>query len=207
MEKISILNQSGKQVGELKLNKDIFSGPVNKTVLADSVKAYLNNQRHGTSDTKVRSEVRGGGRKPWKQKGTGSARVGSIRSPLWRGGAIIFGPHPRSLSYQLPKKVKKIAIKSALTDKLISGKIKVLDDIVFEQPKTKSGLGLLKALNVSGKILLILADKTENVVKSMQNISGVNIIYTNSISVYSLVNCDEIVTTAKALKNIEELLG
>ena len=105
------------------------------------------------------------------------------------------------------EQVKKIAIKSALTDKLISGKIKVLDDIVFEHPKTKSGLELLKALNISGKILLILPDRAENIVKSMQNISGVNIIYTNSISVYPLMDCDEIVTTAKALKNIEELLG
>ena len=207
MEKINIVNQSGKQVGELELSKDVFSGPVNKTVLADSVKAYLNNKRRGTAGTKERAEVRGGGRKPYKQKGTGSARAGSIRSPLWRGGAVIFGPHPRSWSYQLPKKVKKIAIRSALTDKLINGKIKVLDDIAFEQPKTKSGLELLKTLNISGKILLILSDRTANVIKSMQNISGVNIIYTNSISVYPLVNCDEIVTTAKALKNIEELLG
>lgn len=207
MEKISILNQSGKQVGEVKFNKDIFNGPVNKTVLADSVKAYLNNKRRGTSDTKERGEVRGGGRKPWKQKGTGSARVGSIRSPLWRGGAIIFGPSPRSWSYQLPKKVKKIAVKSALTDKILNGKMKVLDDIIFEHPKTKLGLELLKSLNVAGKILLILSDRAENVVKSMSNISNVNIIYTDSISVYPLMDCDEIITTAKALKNIEELLG
>jgi large subunit ribosomal protein L4 len=207
MEKINILNQSGKQVGELKLNKDIFSGPVNKTVLADSVKAQLNNLRHGTSDTKERGDVRGGGRKPWKQKGTGSARVGSIRSPLWRGGAIIFGPHPRSWSYQLPKKVKKIAIKSALTDKLLSGKIKVLDDIIFEKPKTKLGLELLKNLNVSGKTLLILSERTENIIKSMRNINRVTIIFTNSISVYPLMDCDEIIITAKALENIEELLG
>lgn len=207
MEKINIINQSGEQVGEIKLNKDIFSGPVNKTVLADSVKAHLNNLRRGTSATKERGDVRGGGRKPWKQKGTGSARVGSIRSPLWRGGAIIFGPRPRSWSYQLPKKVKKIAIKSALTDKLLNGKIKVLDDINFEQPKTKLGLELLKNINASGKTLIILSEKTENIIKSMRNIDRVNIIFTNSISVYPLMNCDEIVMTAKALKNIEELLG
>ncbi|MEW6088517.1 MAG: 50S ribosomal protein L4 [bacterium] len=206
MEKINILNQSGKQVGELKLKEDVFTGNVNRAVLADSVRAHLNNRRRGTSSTKERGAVSGGGLKPWKQKGTGRARVGSIRSPLWRGGAIIFGPHPRSWSFQLPRKVKKIAIKSALTDKFISDKIKVLDDINFESSKTKLGLELLKNLNVSGKILFILPDRNGSVVKSLRNIRGVNIIFTDSISVYDILGCDEIITTAKALKKIEELL-
>ncbi|MFH1287921.1 MAG: 50S ribosomal protein L4 [bacterium] len=204
---INILNQEGKQVRELELNEKIFSGPVNKKVLADSVKAYLNNIRRGTSNTKERGAVRGGGVKPWKQKGTGRARVGSIRSPLWRGGAIIFGPHPRSWSYQLPKKVKKLAIKSALTDKLIHDKIKVLDDIKFESPKTKLGVELLKNLGVSGKVLFLLPERTGNIVKCVRNIKKINMIFTDSISVYPIVACDEIITTVKALKNIEELLG
>lgn len=208
---IDVLNQNGKQAGKLELSEKVFSCPVNKRVLADSVKAYLNNIRRGTSNTKERGDVRGGGAKPWKQKGTGRARVGSIRSPLWRGGAVIFGPHPRSWSYQLPKKVKKLAIKSALTDKLINDKIKVLDDINFEQPKTKLGLEFLKNLSVSGRILFILSDRlsgrTENIVKCVRNISKVNIIFADSVSVYPLLDCDGIVTTVKALKNIEELLG
>lgn len=207
MEKINILDQNGKQVGELELNKNIFSGIVNKTALADSVLAHLSNMRRGTSSTKVRGEVRGGGRKPWRQKGTGRARAGSSRSPLWRGGAVVFGPQPRSWSYQLPKKVKKLAIKSALNDKFKNGKIKVLDDINFENPKTKSGLELLKNINVSGKILFILSDKNVNTVKSLCNISKVRIISSNSVSVYSLVECDEIVITAGAMKNMEEILG
>lgn len=203
---IDILNQQGQQVGKLELDEKVFSGPVNKRVLADSVKAYLNNKRRGTSNTKERGDVRGGGVKPWRQKGTGRARVGSIRSPLWRGGAVIFGPHPRSWSYELPKKVKKLAIKSALTDKLISGRIKVLDNMGFEHPKTKFGLELLKRLGISGKVLFILSRRTGNAVKSVRNIKGVNIIFTDSVSVYPLLDCDEIVTTREALKNIEELL-
>lgn len=203
---INILNQQGQQVGKLELDEKIFSSPVNKRVLADSVKAYLNNKRRGTSNTKERGDVRGGGVKPWRQKGTGRARVGSIRSPLWRGGAVIFGPHPRSWSYELPKKVKKLAIKSALTDKLISGKMKVLDNIDLEHPKTKLGLELLKRLGISGKVLFILSRRTGNAVKSVRNIKGVNVIFTDSVSVYPLLDCDEIVTTEEALKNIEELL-
>ncbi len=191
----------------MELNEKIFSGPVNKRVLADSVRAYLNNKRRGTSNTKERGDVSGGGAKPWKQKGTGRARVGSIRSPLWRGGAIIFGPHPRSWSYQLPKKIKRLALKSALTDKLINDRIRVLDNISFENPKTKLGLELLKNLNISGKTLLILSERDGNVVKSMRNIDNVNIIFTNSISAYHILDCDEIITTAKAMKNIEELLA
>lgn len=203
---IDILNQQGQQVGKLELDEKIFSGPVNKRILADSVKAYLNNRRRGTADTKERGDVRGGGAKPWKQKGTGRARVGSIRSPLWRGGAVIFGPHPRSWSYELPKKVKKLAIKSALTDKLINGKIKVLDNMSLEHPKTKLGLELLKRLGISGKVLFILSDRAGNAVKSVRNIKGVNIVFTDSVSVYPLLDCDEIITTGEALKNIEGLL-
>lgn len=203
---INILNQEGQQVGKLELNEKIFSGPVNRKVLADSVKAYLNNKRRGTANTKERGDVRGGGAKPWKQKGTGRARVGSIRSPLWRGGAVIFGPHPRSWSYELPKKVRRLAIKSALTDKLINDKIKVLDNISLEHPKTKLGLELLKRLGISGKALFILSDRTGNIVKSMRNIKRVNIIFTDSISVYPLMDCDEIIMTTEVLKKIEELL-
>jgi len=149
MPRVSLYNVNGDQLGEVELNNEVFGVPVNSFVLHDVVVKHLAGRRRGTSDTKTRGEVSGGGRKPWRQKGTGRARHGSIRSPLWRGGGIIFGPHPRDYSYTIPKKVRRLAIKSALSSKVEGGKILVLDELKLERPKTREMLDILDNLKVT----------------------------------------------------------
>ncbi len=206
MPNVAIYNVQGQQVGEIDLNDNIFAAKVNVAAMHQVVVNHLANLRRGTSSTKSRGEVSGGGKKPWRQKGTGRARVGSIRSPLWRGGAITFGPKPRDYSYRLPRKLKRVALKSAFTTKVNEEKLIVLDELSFEQPKTKEMVNVLEALkSANDKTLVVIAKSDENVVKSARNIKGVKVINTDSINTYDILNHEKLIMTKDAVARIEEV--
>jgi len=172
----------------------------------DAVVAHLARRGRGTHDTKTRGEVSGSGRKPWRQKGTGRARAGSRRSPLWRGGGVVFGPHPRDYGYKLPKKVRRLALKSALSSKVEAGEIKVLDQLTIDQPKTKEMVQVLKNLDIDNKALVVTAGADQNVYKSARNIPGVKSLPANSLNVYDLLAFGTLVITKDAVNTVEEVL-
>jgi len=203
--KLDVLNVSGQKVGEIELRDDIFGIEVNQHVLYEAVKNYLANQRQGTHSAKTRAEVRGGGRKPWRQKGTGRARQGSIRAPQWIGGGVVFPPKPRDYSYKLPKKVKRLAMKSALSSKVQNNEIIVLDELTMNAPKTKDMVNILKNINAAKKALIVLRDKDENVIKSTRNIEGAKATIVNNLNVYEILKYDSFVVTKDALSMIEEV--
>ena len=205
MPKVALYDVSGAQIGELELNDNIFGIEPNQAVLYDFVKMQLSNKRVGTASSKTRAEVRGGGKKPWRQKGTGRARVGSTRNPIWKGGGIAFGPKPRDYSYKLPKKVRRLAMKSALSSKVLNNEIIVVDELVFDEPKTKSMIQTLDALNAAYKTLLVTSDADENVVKSARNIPGVKHLRADLINVYDLLNYDTLLITKDAVAKVEEV--
>lgn len=205
MPNVALYSISGKQVGEIELNENIFGADVNVEAMHQVVKMYLANQRQGTQSTLTRAEVRGGGRKPWRQKGTGRARHGSIRSPQWKKGGIVFAPKPRSYRYTVPKKIKRIAMKSALSSKLNDNNIVVIEELSFDAPKTKQVVSLLENLNVDSKTLIVLADNNQNVVKSARNIEGVKTTFVNTLNVYDILNYDKFVITKDAVKKVEEV--
>ncbi|WP_453992433.1 50S ribosomal protein L4 [Bacillus nitroreducens] len=207
MPKVSLYNQTGSTIGEIELNDSVFGIEPNKTVLFDAVIMQRASLRQGTHKTKIRSEVAGGGRKPWRQKGTGRARQGSIRSPQWRGGGTVFGPTPRSYSYKLPKKVRRLAIKSALSTKVLEENILVLDNLVLETPKTKDMVAVLKGLNVERKALIVTADTNEAVELSARNIPGVTVVAANGVSVLDVLSHDKLVMTKAAVEKVEEVLA
>ena len=207
MTKVSVLSQTGASVGEIELNDAIFGIEPNEAVLFDAVVAQRASLRQGNHKVKIRSEVAGGGRKPWRQKGTGRARQGSIRSPQWRGGGVVFGPTPRSYSFKLPKKVRRLALKSALSAKVLEQKVVVLDALTFEAPKTKAFVEVLKALSIESKALFVTAELEENVVKSASNIQGVTVVSATGINVLDLVGHDTVVFTKAAVEKVEEVLG
>jgi large subunit ribosomal protein L4 len=207
MPKVTLFNQTGSQVGEVELNDSIFGIEPNNHVLFEAVVAQRASLRQGTHKTKIRSEVAGGGRKPWRQKGTGRARQGSIRSPQWRGGGTVFGPVPRSYSYKLPKKVRRLAIKSALSSKVLEEKIFVLESLAFETPKTKDFKGFLKGLSVDSKALIVTADLDENVALSARNIPGVTVVTANGINVLDVLGHDKLIMTKAAVEKVEEVLA
>ena len=207
MPKVSLYNQTGSAVGEIELNDSVFGVEPNKQVLFDAVIMQRASLRQGTHKTKIRSEVAGGGRKPWRQKGTGRARQGSIRSPQWRGGGTVFGPTPRSYSYKLPKKVRRLAIKSALSTKVLEENILVLDNLVLETPKTKEMVAVLKGLNVDRKALIVTADANEAVELSARNIPGVTVVVANGVNVLDVLNHDKLVITKAAVEKVEEVLA
>ncbi|EPZ61392.1 50S ribosomal protein L4 [[Clostridium] sordellii ATCC 9714] len=188
MPKLNILNVNGQNVGEIELAEAIFGVEVNEHVLYEVVKNQLANKRQGTQSAKTRAEVRGGGRKPWKQKGTGRARQGSIRAVQWVGGGVAFAPKPRDYRYTLPKKVRRLAMKSALSSKVQNNEIIVLDALTMEAPKTKEFAQILKNINASKKALVVTAEKNENVVKSARNIEGVQAATVNTINVYDILS-------------------
>ena len=200
-------NTDGDQVGEIELNDNIFGIPVHRSVLHDAVVAHLAGQRKGTHDTKTRSDVSGGGRKPWRQKGTGRARQGTIRSPIWRGGGTVFGPHPRDYSLRLPKKVKRLALKSALSSKVEMGSMIVLDQLKLEQPKTKDIVRILQNLKVDNKALVVIDNRDDNVVKSARNIAGVKPVAVNWLNVYDLLAHNTLIITKDAISKVEEVLA
>jgi large subunit ribosomal protein L4 len=208
MPMVPLYNVSGEQIGEIELNESVFGIDVHQSVLHDAVVAYLANQRQGTHDTKTRGEVRGGGRKPWRQKGTGRARAGSSSSPIWKGGGIVFGPHPRDYSIRLPKKVRRLAIKSALSSKVESGSIIVLDQLSLEIPKTKEMIRILDNIKASGsKALLVTAAVDENVIKSSRNIDGVKSTTASFLNVYDIMAHQTLVITRDAVTKVEEVLA
>lgn len=207
MPKVALYNISGEQVGELELSEAVFGIEPNKHVLHDAVVMQQASLRQGTHKVKGRSEVRGGGRKPWKQKGTGRARQGSIRSPQWKGGGIVFGPTPRSYAYKLPKKVRRLAIKSALSSKVIENGIIVLDQLQISQPKTKEIVALLKNLNVDRKALVVAPEFDENVALSARNIPGVKFVTAEGINVLDVLVHDKLIITKEAVQKVEEVLA
>ncbi len=200
-----VYNTNGEQVGEVELNEELFNAPVNEAVLHEVIKNYLANQRQGTHATKTRAMVRGGGRKPWRQKGTGRARQGSIRSPQWIKGGIVFGPHPRSYRYNLPKSLKRVAMKSALSSKYKENKIIVLEDLNLDKPKAKEIIKLLNNLKVDSKTLIVLSHNRENVYKSSRNIPGVETTYIGLMNVHDIMTHDTFIITKDAVDKMEEV--
>ena len=207
MTKVSVLSQTGASVGEIELNDAIFGIEPNEAVLFDAVIAQRASLRQGNHKVKNRSEVAGGGRKPWRQKGTGRARQGSIRSPQWRGGGVVFGPTPRSYSFKLPKKVRRLALKSALSAKVLEQNFLVLDALTLDAPKTKDFKAVLAALEINKKALFVTAEVNENVVLSARNISGVTVVTAEGINVLDLLGHDKVVFTKAAVEKVEEVLG
>jgi len=207
MTKVNVLSQTGSSVGEIELNDAIFGIEPNEAVLFDAVVAQRASLRQGNHKVKNRSEVAGGGRKPWRQKGTGRARQGSIRSPQWRGGGIVFGPTPRSYSYKLPKKVRRLALKSALSTKVAETNFLVLDALKLDAPKTKDFAKVLSDLSIESKALFVTADLDETVALSARNIPGVTVLTANGINVLDLLGHEKVVFTKSAVEKVEEVLG
>ncbi|MGE5396469.1 MAG: 50S ribosomal protein L4 [Chitinophagales bacterium] len=207
MPKVAVYNMDGVQVGEIELSDEIFGITPNQAVVSMVVKAQLANYRAGTASTKTRGQVRGGGRKPWRQKGTGRARAGSRRSPVWRGGGIIFGPQPRDFSVKLPRKVRRLALKSVLSDKAQNESIIVVDQLVFDEPKTKKMVEILGALQVKDKALVVTADGDANVVKSARNIPGIKPVRADFMSVYDVLAHKTLVITKDAVARVEGVLS
>jgi large subunit ribosomal protein L4 len=204
MPKVDVYNINGEVVGDMEISEDIFGTKINKDAMHRVVLNILSNKRQGTQSTKTKSEVRGGGRKPWKQKGTGRARQGSIRSAQWIKGGIVLGPKPRSYRYSLPKTLRRVALKSALSSKVSTNSFKVLDKLEFQEIKTKRMVEVLNNLKL-GKTLFVTAEASENVVKSARNIEGVKTAAVNTINVYDLLNCENLVITQDAVKKVEEV--
>ncbi|BCB01988.1 50S ribosomal protein L4 [Bacillus sp. KH172YL63] len=207
MPKVALFNQSGSKVGDIELKDTVFGIEPNKHVLFEAVLMQRASLRQGNHKVKNRSEVRGGGRKPWRQKGTGRARQGSIRSPQWRGGGTVFGPVPRSYSYKLPKKVRRLAIKSALSSKVVEENILVLEALSFDAPKTKEFANVLKGLSVNAKTLVVTDGLDENVALSARNIPGVTVVSAEGISVLDVLGHDKLVMTKSAVEKVEEVLA
>jgi len=203
MTKIALYKMSGEQAGEIDLNDDVFNIEVNEHVMYEAVKTYMANQRQGNQSAKTRSEVRGGGRKPWRQKGTGRARAGTIRSPLWKGGGVIFAPKQRDYSKKLPKKIKRLAMKSALSSKVLNDEMVVMEDLKFEDIKTKKMVEVLQNLKVDKKALIVTDDK--NIYYSARNIKGIKTANINTLNVYDLLNYNKFIITKDALKKVEEV--
>ncbi|WP_213818330.1 50S ribosomal protein L4 [Garciella nitratireducens] len=205
MPKVDLLNIAGERVGEIELKDEVFGIEPNVPVLHQVVKAQLANKRQGTQSAKTRSEVRGGGRKPWRQKGTGRARQGSIRAPQWIKGGVVFAPKPRDYRQVIPKKVKRLAIKSALSSKVLDNEIIVLDQLSLEVPKTREMVSILNNIHAGGKALIVLAEKNENVEKSVRNIPNVQTLLVNTLNVYDVLKYDKLVLTKDAVALIEEV--
>lgn len=207
MPKVALFNQTGSQVGDIELSDSVFGIEPNKSVLHDAVVMQQASLRQGTHKTKGRSEVRGGGRKPWRQKGTGRARQGSIRSPQWVGGGVVFGPTPRSYSFKLPKKVRRLAIKSALSSKVLAEEIVVLDNLAFDAPKTKEMAAVLSGLTVDRKALVVTADYNEAVALSARNLPGVTFVTAEGVNVLDVLKHDKLVITKEAVEKVEEVFA
>mgnify|MGYP000824661194 CR=1 FL=1 len=205
MLKVDVLNMEGKKVGDIELNESVFGVEVNDIVVHTALVNYLANQRQGTQSTKTRAEVRGGGRKPWRQKGTGRARQGSIRAPQWIKGGIALGPKPRSYKYTVNKKERQLAVKSVLSSKVLENELVVVDSLPLNDIKTKEMVKALSNLKVEGKALIMLPEKNEKVQKSARNIEGVKTTLVETINVYDLLKYNKLVVTEDAVKKLEEV--
>ena len=206
MIELPVQNIKGENIGEVSLKDDIFNTKINNFLVHQAVKNYLANKRRGTASTKTRREVRGGGVKPWKQKGTGRARAGTNRSPIWVGGGITFGPAPRDYSFSLPKKMKVVAINSVLSDKAKNKEIIIIDKLYLENNKTKRMVEILKNLQASKKPLIIIVKEDNDIAQTLRNIKGAKILPVSKINVYDLINQGKIIITKDALQRIEEVL-
>ena len=207
MPKLAVLDVTGKQVGDMELNDSVFGIEPNEHVIYEAVVMQQASLRQGTHATKNRSAVRGGGRKPWRQKGTGRARQGSIRSPQWVGGGVVFGPSPRSYSFKLPKKVRRLAIKSALSAKVRDNETIILDQLTMETPKTKAFAEVLKNLSVNEKALIVINDDNEATVLSARNIPTVKLVSADQVNVYDVVNSGKLIMTKDAAEKLGEVLA
>lgn len=207
MTDVALYKQDGSKNGTVALNNGIFAIEPNNNVVFDAIVMQRASLRQGTHSVKNRSAVRGGGKKPWRQKGTGRARQGSIRSPQWRGGGIVFGPTPRSYSYRLPKKVSRLALKSVLSEKVSDDKLVVVDTLKFDAPKTKEFAELLDKLNVSTKTLVVLKDDNEKAVLSARNLENVKVVSAQGINTLDVADHDKVVITKAALSQVEEVLA
>ena len=205
MPNIKVIDMAGKEVGEMTLSDKVFGASVNEAVLHTAVRAYLLNQRQGTQSTLTRTEVSGGGKKPWKQKGTGHARQGSIRAPQWTHGGIALGPKPRDYKVSLNKSVKRVALFSALSAKVAAGEMVVIDSINAAEYKTKNMTAMLDAVGAAKKTLVVLPEVNEFVIKSCANIEGVKTTQWNTVNVYDILNCDTLVVAKDAVAKIEEV--
>ena len=205
MANLKVMDQNGKDSGEVTLNDKVFGIEPNESVVFEAIIRQRAGKRQGTSKVKNRSAVRGGGKKPWRQKGTGRARQGSIRSPQWRGGGTVFGPTPRSYAYTMPRKQRRLALKSVLSQKMIDKDLIVLDKLTMSAPKTKDLVSMLNSLNVDGKVLIVSDDN--NVQLSARNLAKVKAVPVNGLNVEDAVNYDKLILTQDAVKKIEEVLA
>ena len=205
MVKTNVFDMTGKVIGEIELCDSVFGIEPNAVALHEAVKNYLANQRQGTQSTLTRAEVRGGGRKPWKQKGTGHARQGSIRAPQWTHGGIALGPKPRSYRFALPKKVRRLAMKSAFSTKVAAGEMMILKELKLDEIKTKTMVNLFGALKADKKVLLVLPENDQKVILSARNIPGVKTALVNTLNVYDILNCDKFIVVKDAVAQLEEV--
>ena len=205
MSTMKVLNMAGAEVGTVELNDAIFGIEPNQTVVHEVVKNHLANCRQGTQSALTRAEVSGGGRKPWRQKGTGHARQGSTRAPQWTHGGIVFAPKPRDYVIAVPKKVRRLAFKSALTSKLQAGEIMVVDQLTLAQAKTQAMAEVLKKLNAGKKALVVLPERDENVVRAARNLADADTTYVNTLNVYDVLNAGKVILTKAALQSVEEV--
>ena len=207
MPKVAVYDIENQQVGDIELNDNIFGVEVNGPLLHQAVVMQMASRRLGTHSTKTRAMVRGGGRKPWRQKGTGHARSGSNTSPVWVGGGVVFGPHPRSYAFSMPRKQRRLALKCALSDKVQSGNCFVLERLDFQAPKTKDMVKMLDAFKVEKKALIVTAEEAENVERPSRNIPGVKAIHTMGLNVVDILHHDKLFITKDAISRIEEVLA
>lgn len=205
--KIPVRNREGKTVEEINVSPEVFEVEPNEAVVHQVIRAQLAAARRGTAKTKTRAEVRGGGKKPWRQKGTGRARIGSIRAPHWTGGGTVFGPVPRDYSFNVPKKMRRLALKSILSSKAKDGRLIILDDFGLTEPKTKEVVKILKNLNVDKKVTVVVGEDQDTAVKSVRNIDSARVIYSSEINAYDLLDNEYLVMTRAALNSVEEGLS
>ncbi|MCI5775154.1 MAG: 50S ribosomal protein L4 [Aerococcus sp.] len=207
MVQVKLFNQTGNEAGNIELSDEIFAIEPNENAITDTILMIRASKRQGTHATKNRSAVRGGGRKPWRQKGTGRARQGSIRSPQWVGGGTVFGPTPRSYAYKLPRKVRRLALRSALSRKVANDQLIVIDELQFDAPKTKDFKKLLDTVGADKKALVVIDKDNENAVRSARNLAQATLVDENHVNVYDLENSDKVIITRSALSNVEEALA
>ena len=205
MPKVALYNMQGASVGEIELNDETFGAPINVPAMHLVVRSQLAAKRQGTQSTLTRAEVRGGGKKPWRQKGLGRARQGSTRSPQWRTGGVVFAPKPRDYVISVPRKVRRLALKSALTSKVIDGDIIVLDELSISQPKTKLVAEMLKNLKIQGRALLVLPGPDTDITRASRNIEGLTTIYVNTLNVYDILGNAKFIITQEAVRKVEEV--
>ena len=205
MPKVNVYNQLGEVVGDIELNEAIFGIEVNEHVVYEVVKNHLANRRQGTQSAKTRAEVRGGGRKPWRQKGTGRARQGSIRAPQWKGGGVVFAPKPRSYRYSVPKKVRRLAMKAVLSSKVLEGELRILDVLTIDAFSTKKAKEILKNLSLETKTMIVLPEGNDMIIKSFANLPKVETVVVDYMNVYDLMRFDNLIIVKDALSKIEEV--